>query len=206
MKTVDAGLLAALGAARTSGIAPVYFVWITGKDRDTGAASSMGFWSRTETISVTVPRPDGTTATRTYIGGCGLSVEGLTRTGGLEDNPVTVSMSQIADAAQQMARGLDPRLAYVEIHVTSMTGGALVSAPQLEWVGIVDEGPISTPSFGSDGAISFSVRSELMVMLTATNPAKSSDAHQKRRQAGDRFCEYASTISSRKIQWYTGED
>ncbi|MFC3569202.1 hypothetical protein [Paracoccus simplex] len=153
-------------------------------------------------MAITVPLPGGGTASRTYLGGVGLAVEGLARVGDLTDNPVTVSMSQIAPAAQEMARGLDPRLAYVEIHVTSMIGGTFASEPQLEWVGIVDEGPISTPSYDGEGAISFSVRSELMVMLTATNPAKSSDAHQKRRAAGDRFSEYASTIGARKIQWY----
>lgn len=202
MRHYDAGFAAATDAARDQGIAPVYFVWIVGKDRDTGADSAMGFWSRTENTSVIVPLPDGTSATRTYLGGVGLAVEGLARVGDLTDNPVTVSMSQIAPAAQEMARGLDPRLAYVEIHVTSMIGGAFVSAPQLEWVGIVDEGPISTPEYGSEGGISYSIRSELMVMLTATNPAKSSDAHQKRRAAGDRFSEYASTIGSRNVQWY----
>ena len=202
MRIYDAGFSTAASAARDQGIAPIYFVWIVGKDRDTGADSPMGFWSGDEDISVTVPQPDGTSATRTYLGGVGLSVEGLTRIGDLTDNAVTVSMSQIADAAQELARGLDPRLAYVEIHVTSMVGGAFASAPQLEWVGIVDEGPISTPSYGSEGGISYSVRSELMVMLTATNPAKSSDAHQKRRAAGDRFSEYASTIGSRNVQWY----
>lgn len=206
MKTYEAGFNSVLQNARGSGIQPVYFVWIVGKDRTTGDDSAMGFWSRTEDISQNVARADGSTVTRSYLGGCGLSVEGLTRIGGLTDKAVTVSLSQIADAAQEVARGIDPRLGYVEIHVTSMVGGAFAGPPQLEWVGIIDEGPINTPSFGSEGAISFSVRSELMVMLTATNPAKSSDAHQKRRQAGDRFSEYASTISSRKIQWYTGDD
>lgn len=202
MRTYDAGLLSSIGKARDAGIAPVWFIWIVAKDRSTGAARPMGFWSGDEDITLTVPAPDGTGATRAYLGGCGLGVEGLIRVGDLSDHPVTVSMSQIAPAAQELARGLDPRLAYVEIHVTSMAGGAFASDPQLEWVGIVDEGPISTPGYGSDGGIAYSVRSELMAMLTATNPAKSSDAHQKRRQAGDEFSKYASTVGSRKIEWY----
>lgn len=86
-----------------------------------------------------------------------------------------------------------------------MIGGAFASLPQLEWVGVVDEGPISTPGYGGDGEISYAVRSEMMAQLTAINPAKSSDAHQKRRASGDRFSEYASTISSRRVQWYKGD-
>ena len=203
MRYFDSGFTAAMQATREQGIAPVYFAWLTAKDRTTGAAAPMGFWSGDDDMTVNVPLPDGSgTATRTYLGGCGLSVDGLQYVGDLTDNPITVGLSQIADAAQELIRGRDLRLAGCEIHATSLTGAALVSAPQLQWVGIVDEGPISTPAAGSDGGISLSVRSELMAMLTATNPAKSSDAHQKRRRAGDLFCKYASTIAARKIQWY----
>ena len=51
-------------------------------------------------------------------------------------------------------------------------------------------------------SIALTVRSELMAQLTAVNPAKSSDSHQKRRQTGDRFSEYARTVQARKVQWY----
>jgi len=202
MKFFDAGLAAALAGAREQGIAPVYFFWVKPRDRDTGAETPLGFWTGDEDISISAELPGGGAQTRTYLGGCNLSIEGLRYTVDLNDYPVTVTMSQIADAAQHFARGLDPRLAYCEIHATSMRGGAFVSPPQLQWIGIVDEGPISTPQYGSDGGISFSVRSELMVQLTATNPAKSSDAHQKRRAAGDQFCKYASTVGSRQVQWF----
>lgn len=202
MRTYDTSFLAALQGARDQGIAPVWFFWVKPKDRTTGAEVPMGFWSGDEDLTLTTPLPGGGNESRLYMGGCNLAIEGLQYVGDLTDNPVTVTLSQIADAAQGLARGTDPRLAHVEIHAASMIGGAFVSAPQLQWVGIVDEGPISTPSYGSDGGISFSVRSELMVQLTATNPAKSSDAHQKRRAAGDRFSEYASTIGSRNVQWY----
>lgn len=203
MRYFDSGFVAAMQAAREVGIAPLHFVWFTAKDRATGAPVSMGFWSGDYDLDFNVPLPDGSgTVTRTYTGGCGLSVSGLQYVGDLTDNPVTVELSQIADAAQHLIRGLDLRLAGCEIHATSLTGGALVSAPQIQWVGIVDDGPISTPSAGGDGGISLAVRSELMAMLTATNPAKSSDAHQKRRKAGDLFCKFASTIAARKVQWY----
>lgn len=206
MRIYDTNFLAAQQGARDQGIAPVYFFWVKPKDRTTGAEVPMGFWSGDEDLTLATPLPGGGNESRLYMGGCNLAVEGLHYAGDLTDSPVTVTMSQIADAAQSLARGTDPRLAYCEIHATSMTGGAFVSAPQLQWVGIVDEGPISTPSYGGDGGISYSARSELMVMLTATNQAKSSDAHQKRRSIGDLFCKYASTIGSRNVQWYKGGD
>lgn len=207
MRYFDTGFSQAMSLARGDGIKPVYFVWFTGKDRDSGAAVSMGLWSRSRDTSVSVQTPDGgSSALRSYIGGCGLEVSGLRYVADLTDNPVTVSISQIADAAQYLIRGLDLRLAHCEIHATSMRGGVLVSQPQLQWVGIVDEGPISTPAAGSDGGISLSVRSEILSMLSAINPAKSSDAHQKRRREGDQFCKYSSTVGSRKVQWYARKD
>lgn len=202
MRIIDSALVASLTAAPNAGIAPVYFVWVVARDRTTGAASAMGFWSGDEDTRVGVAIPDGGVAQRDYIGGCNLTVEGLQYVADLTDNAVTVGLSQIADAAQELVRGLDVRLAYCEVHATTMTGGAFTSAPQLMWVGIVDDGPISTPAAGSEGGISLKVRSEIMTQLGAINPAKSSDAHQRRRNGADRFSEYASVIGTRKIQWF----
>ena len=49
--------------------------------------------------------------------------------------------------------------------------------------------------------IDYVERDELMTQLLAPNPAKSSDSHQKRRQANDRFSEYSGTVQARKVQW-----
>ena len=203
MRHYPPSLLSSLQSARGFGIAPAHFAWITAKDRTTGAPVSVGFWSGDEDVTVTVARPDGSGAeSRTYSGGVGLRIEGVVYVADLTDNPVSVTLSQIAPSVQDLVRGLDVRLAGCEIHATTMHGGAFSADPQVEWVGIVDEGPISTPAAGSDGGVSLSIRSELMVMLTAINPAKSSDSHQRRRKAGDLFSKYASTITSRAVQWY----
>ena len=65
----------------------------------------------------------------------------------------------------------------------------------------MDDLEIGTPQVGGEGIIGLVVRSELMTQLLATNPAKSSDSHQKRRQANDRFSEYSGTVQARKVQW-----
>lgn len=203
MKIYDEAFAASLTAARDGSICPAWFVWAVGRDRDTGDDAPIGLWSGDEDITLSVEQPDGSSVSRTYIGGCNLAVpNGIPYVADLTDNPVTVTLSQIADAAQQLVRGSDVRLAYTEIHATTWTGGGLTSAPQLQWVGIVDEAPISTPSAGSDGSISLTIRSEIMHQLTATNPAKSSDSHQKRRLSTDGFCTYAGSIEARKVQWY----
>lgn len=203
MKHIDLNFAASLAEARDGGIHPVRFVHVVAKRRDMGAEGIIGLWSGDDDITINVENPAGGVIQRTYVGGCNLSVDGLQYVADLTDNPVTVTLSQIADATQQLVRGYDARQAYVEIHSTTMTGGSLTSVPQLDWVGVVDEAPIGTPSVGGDGSITLTVRSELMIQLTAINPAKSSDAHQKRRRAGDLFSKYAGIVEAIKVQWYS---
>ena len=204
MRIFDEAFAAQLESARQDGIAPAYFVWVVGKNRDDATDAAMGFWTGHENITETLLQADGLLVSREYIGGCGLSVENLQYVADLTDEAVSVSLSQIADAVQQLIRGYDVRLGYVEIHATSWTGGVLASVPQLQWVGVVDEVTVQTPAAGSEGGITLSVRSEIMWQLTATNPAKSSDSHQKRRRENDRFSEYAAVMGSRRLQWYQG--
>lgn len=201
MQNLAPGFVASLQAARDTGIAPVYFVWIEAKNRTTGAIEGMGLWSGDEDIAENVETPTGGLTTREYLGRTNLKVTGLKLVADLTDEPVTVSMSQIADATQQLVRGTDVRLAYCEIHSTSRAGGVFSSVPQLQHIGIVDDVEIDTPQVGGEGRIGLIVRSELMTQLQSPNPAKSSDSHQKRRQAGDEFSKYSGAIATRKIHW-----
>lgn len=202
MRIYDAGFAAQLAAARDGAVAPVWFFHVVARDRDTGAAVPLSVWSGDEDLPLTVTAADGATVSRLFTGGVGLQIAGLKYVADLTDNPVTVSLSQIAPHAQLMARGHDLRLAYCEIHSTVWQRGVFASDPQLQWVGIVDEGPIATPSAGGGGGISLTIRSEIMAQLTAINPAKSSDEHQRRRGALDAFCRYSGVIASRSVQWF----
>ena len=199
---IDLNLQQSLLFAREGGIAPVWFFYVKGRDRVTNAARTMGLWSGDENVSFNVQTPDGAIVSRDYLGGCNLHVDNLKYVADLTDEPVNVSISQIADATQQLVRGYDVRGAYCEIHATTRVGGALSSDPQLQWVGVVDDVLIGTPEAGGEGSIGLVVRSELMSQLTSINPAKSSNSHQRKRRAGDRFSEYAGTIKARRIQWY----
>lgn len=202
MNIYDAAFAASLTAAQDGSIAPIYFLWVVARDRETGADAPIGLWSGDEDITITIEQPDGSSVSRVYLGACNLEIDGIQYVADLTDNPVSASLSQLAPAAQLLVRGYDVRLAYCEIHATTWTGGALTSAPQLQWIGIVDEGPISTPGAGGEGGIALSIRSEIMTQLGQTSPAKSSDAHQRRRLSTDRFCEYSGIIGSRDVQWY----
>lgn len=201
MKILEPGLLSSLQAAPDEGVAPVFFAWIEGRDFSTGEVEGLGFWSGDYDFAFNVQTPSGGLTSRTYIGGCNLSVSDPQYVADWTDNPLTIDLSQIADAAQYLARGLDLRLAYVETHVATWNGGRLSSNPQLHWIGIADDSQISTPAAGGEGGISLTVRSELLTQMSTVNPAKSSDAHQRRRMPGDQFSVYSGMIRSRKIEW-----
>lgn len=202
MRILEPAFLSSLQSTRDGGIAPAGFAWIEARNRDTGAVEAMGLWTGDEDITVNVRTPSGGLTSRAYIGGVNLSISGTQYAGDLTDNATTVSMSQIADAAQHLVRATDVRRATCQIHSTTWTGGALTSNPDLDWIGIVDDVLIGTPEVGGEGNIGLSIRSEIMADLTAINPAKSSNSHQQRRSGGDRFCEYAGTIKARVVQGY----
>lgn len=202
MQTLDPNFVADLQAAPDKGIAPVHFLYVLAKNRTTGAAVPFGLWTGDQDISQQVQLPTGGTSTRDYYGGNNLHVDPITYSGELVDEPINVSMSQIAPAAQELVRGLDLRLAYCEIHSTSLNGTVLFSIPQLQFIGRIDDAPIGTGEAGSDSNITLTIRSDIMSQLTMVNPAKSSDSHQKRRQEGDDFSKYSGVIKARDLQWF----
>lgn len=205
MRTFAGGFTSGLVAAQDSGIRPAYFFHVVAKDRTTKAAVPYSFWSGDEDITLTVELPDGTTVSRAYTGGVNLSVRDIEYVADLTDNAVTVALSHLAPTVVDMVRGKTVRYSYCEIHATSWVGGTLASVPQLVWVGVVDAAPLSIGAIDNDGGVVFSVRSELMTQLMISNPAKSSDSHQKRRLATDEFSLYAGVIGTRPIQWYKGK-
>lgn len=202
MKIVDLALHQSLLNAQNGRIAPVWFFHIQPKNLDNGSVFPIGVWSGDEDIVINVETPEGGLASRTYYGRANLRIEGITYVADLTDNPVNVSMSHIAPVTELIARGYDLRMAYCEIHATTRTGGALTSTPSLQWIGIVDGAPLSTASVGGEGGITMEIRSELMTQLTAINPAKSSDEHQRRRDPLDGFSRYSGTVGMRNIKWY----
>lgn len=203
MKNLDPAFLAALVGARDTGLAPVRLVWIDAHDRETGDVVGRGFWTWDEDIEAEViGGTTGTPVTRTYTGGADLSVGDIVYVSDLTIQSVEISMSQIADAAQDLVRGLDVRLARVEIHdglIDPATGG-FVAPPEPVFLGLVDAAPITTPAAGGEGSISLSVISEPISMLSRINPRKAS-YHGQAQRNGDQWGKYASTVSTWEIKW-----
>lgn len=198
MRNITLAEQTALANARQSGIVPVSLVWVRARDLSSGAEAPIGLWTWPEDITTSVINGEtGATVSRTFVGGCGLSVGDIALVSDLTIQSVDVTMSQIADAAQLLVRGRNIRMAPIEIldGLIDPATMAFVAPPRPAFMGFVDGAPITTPSAGGEGNITLTVRSELMTMLSMTSPTKSSHAAQLRRQ-GDRFSEYSSTVAT----------
>ncbi|WP_320188910.1 hypothetical protein RMS29_028290 (plasmid) [Agrobacterium rosae] len=203
MKNISSDYLATLKGARDGSLVPVTFVWFQAKIRANGAPVEIGLWTWDEDIEVTVlSGVSGLPVSRTYYGAVNLSVGNIPYVSDLTEQTVSVSMSQIATAAQRLVREYDARLAKCEIHEMTYdkTTGALSSAPEIAFIGRVDGAPLTTPAVGQAGSIEISLVSDAISMLTRTNPAKSSYEGQRRR-GGDTWGKFSSTIKTWDIPW-----
>ncbi|CAN7507279.1 hypothetical protein [Pararhizobium sp. LjRoot238] len=208
MRDVDSSFLAALQNARERGIVPRKLISMTGRDFETGDPALMSFWSGDEDVTMTVVSGiTGATSSRLFYGNVNLTVSSIPRVADLTIQTVTVAASQIAEPIQALVRGLDVRLAKVEIWEALLdpTSRLLVSTPPLVFLGEVDGSPITTPEVGGEGSVEISVVSDAISMLTRKNPQKSSFEAQKLRSPNpaspDQFGKYAASIRSWSIPW-----
>ena len=205
VRSVDANTANALNARK--GIIPRSFVWLTGKDWETDAASNVGFWNGTDSVSVTVV--DGFTGLPVerdfHAAGSLLSVGAITRTPELEVRTTRLSLSQVSEAVQAMVRGYNIRYQPIQIHegYLDLESNLLVANPIPDFIGWINGAPIITPAIGENGSITLDCVSHSR-MLTRTNPAKKSHETQKRR-LGDLFRQYNSTANQWQYWWGENE-
>lgn len=203
MKNSSAEMVAALVAARDQGLAPRQFLLVQAKERSTGLPFERGFWSGDEVITIAVPdRNTGVLVNKDFFGAMNLNISPIPRVSDLTIQTVTVDLSQIAMAVQQIARQYDLRLAKADIYEVTLDPSTRlpVSSPEIVFLGEVNGNPIDTPAVGDDGKISLELNSDAISMLTRTNPSKSSYEGQKRR-GGDEMGLYSSTLSSWNVPW-----
>jgi len=183
---------------------PRDFLWITARNRATGAPVTWGAWSDVGTVSADVIDPaSGATVTRTYEGGGAvIAIGNVQLVTGLTVQAVEISLSQLDAGAQQAVRGHDVRRAPVELHRGFLDPDThrLVAPAVPRFVGFVDEAPITTPVEGGFGEIRLVCASQTQE-LTRSSTAKRSDADQRRRNASDGFFRHAATVGTWKIWW-----
>lgn len=204
---LDANTIAAISSRE--GIAPVYFLWIEAKNRDTGALETMGLWSGWDTVDAQVLDPDTRLpVTRTYhAAGSVVEWPAVPLETGIVVRTIRFRLSQISDAVQIAIRGYDPKHAPVEYHVGFLDTNTqlLVSRPVPIFIGKINEAPITTPEAGGEGSIEIACVSDGRE-LTRTNPLKRSDEMQRRRMVGgveDRIRQYSDVAGGwlQNIHW-----
>lgn len=198
MLTYPTAVAAALAAR--GGICARVLVWLSAKNRDTGAVETIGFWSGDDHRSFTIGGQ-----TRLYYGaGAMLDVGQVTRETGLTVRTLDVSLSPIAPEVQMAIRGYEPRLAPAEVHHAFFdpASGALLATPTRVWKGWIDGVQIQTPEEGGEASCTVSIASNSMV-LTRKVPLKKSDESQRRRNAADAFFKHADISGQTRIVWGT---
>ena len=199
MRNSDAETNAALINAPDVGISVRNYIWLSLVD-----GSNFGFSSDIEPAE-DIEVLDGATGNpvlHTYYGAGSIQRVGtITLTTGLTVRRVTFDLSEIHETVKLMTKGHSVRNAHVEIHrgVVSTATGQLVNRPRLHFLGTVNTIAPTRPAVGGAGAVTFDCTS-FVNELTRTNPAKSSDSHQRSR-INDRIYQYADIMGEIKVQW-----
>lgn len=201
MKTYSAETQAALKARA---IAVRDFLWLEPRDRTTGAVVGFGFWSDVGAVSAEVIDPlTGATEARAFAGaGTLISIDGVARVANLTVQPVTITMSQLGDGADEVLRSYDPRFARVELYQGVFIPGTQVQlAPaECQFYGRIDTVRIDTPVEGGEGKATLDCVSETQ-QLTRGNPTTRSDSALRQRLATDSARRHVATVGTWDIRW-----
>jgi hypothetical protein len=196
MRVYPAAVAAHL-AARKAMLVHV-LMWITAKDRSTGAAASIGLWTGDDHQTITVGG-----AARTYYGaGAMLGLEPLVQRAGLEVRQHKVTVSPLSAEVVTALRTYEPRLAPVELHewhFDPVTMTAL-DVPQRVFKGNLISAPITTPPEGGDATAELTLVSAAWA-LTRGLTLKRSDSALRARAASDAFRQYGDISGAVETAW-----
>ena len=185
-------------ASTASGLIARLYVWVSARDRATGAIQTLGLWSGDDVVSETVE-----SEARTYYGaGALLAVEPITYEAGLSVRMQRVTLSSISPEVEQLVRGYDTRLAPVQIHrgLINATSNALVETPHRLLTGTVDEIAFTTPAEGGSATCEIRIANAARE-LTRGLTAKYSDETMKSLASGDDFFRYADISGEVTVRW-----
>lgn len=193
---IDATTQAALDR---SGIAPYWLLWISARNRTSGATEATGFWTGADDRTFTV---DG--QARDYFGAGGLAQIGpITYEAGRQVRMQQVSLAITTPEVEQAIRSYDPRLAPAELHLALFDPDtmALVSITRT-FSGWVDEAPIrdGAMSDGIAGSVCEVTLASSSRQATRTLATKKSDSAQQRR-SGDRGRRWSDISGSVPVWW-----
>lgn len=190
-------------AIRAGAISSRDLVWITARNRSTGAAVGIGFWSDAGDVSFSViDALTGSTVTRAFNGGALLSVGEIENVSDLSVITVNMEFSAFDPAVELAMRTHDVRLAPVQIYqlLLDPSTGIPVAAARARFVGVIDEAPVTDGQEG-EGAVVRMVAASQSRELSRVNMDVRSHDSQIARAAGDAFYRDTATVGEWDIAW-----
>lgn len=184
---------------RSGAVAPRWLVWISGRNRDTGAVETAGFCNDADEINVVI---DG--SPRQYYGsGAMLGIGELQYEAGTDIQYQRVEFSMVATEVEAAVLQYDPRLAPVEIHLAlfDTETGELVNTARA-FSGWVEDAPIreKPTDHGAIPTVEFNLASSARAG-TRTISAKKGPYSQRLRDPDDRGRDYADMAAEVKVRW-----
>lgn len=181
-----------------SGTITHFLIWITGKNRSTGAAESVGIWTGDTTRSFTVGG-----ASRSYVAaGSVLDISPIRFAVGMNVIYHDITLSPFTSIVQSAVRQYEPRLASVEIHQAAYDPETmqLLSAPFQIVDGQINEIEETLPEAGGEGSLTVAIASAARRFTVSPSLFKS-DSAMKARSATDTFRAYVDVQGKIKTFW-----
>jgi hypothetical protein len=181
-----------------TGVASRHMVHVIARNRQTGAQEALGLWQGDDHLTIAI---DG--VNRTYYGAGGLiGVEPIRAGIGLEVRMLQATLSPLTPEVALLLRGYDTRLALAEVHrgLLSLETGQLIAEPIRVFRGWVDEVKIRTGEVGGTSEATVTLASAARGLTRALTLTRS-DTEMRRRNAGDRFRDYADIAGEVGVWW-----
>jgi hypothetical protein len=169
---------------KREGVVSRMLLWITARNRSTGAAESIGL-SNCDDVQVF-----NIGGNRTYFGPAIVSHEPVRGGDGLDVRYLNIDVAAFAPEVEEALRTYDARLAPVEVHLAffSAETRALIDIRRV-FLGWLDQVTIGTPAIGGEAIAQLSLASVARAG-TKPLPVMRSDASQRARSASDAFRVY----------------
>jgi len=196
MRSFDGATAAAL--ATRGGFVMHALVWVTAKNRATGAPEAVGFWTGDHNRVFVI----GGEA-RTYIGaGDALTVPPVVQQAGYVVRMQKVSLGGLTAEAVQLLRQYDPRFAPVEIRRAVFDPETLepVAEPHVMFAGTVDEVSLPIPAKGGAAQADLTIASSARAG-TQTLSLRRNDEALRARIPGDGMLRYIAVSNAVPIWW-----
>lgn len=180
------------------------FLWFVARNRITGAAETVGFWSDLENVTAFVINPDTLLpVSRSYYGAGGLiSIDDIPSVSVVQVQDVHIRMSQLDEMVENAFRLYDLKQARVEIHrgLFDPVSRNLVAPAIVRFVGFVNLVEVHTPSENEDGYVDVTCVSHTQELIRS-NPATRGHEDQLARQPGDNFYIDAAVVPEFDLDW-----